>query len=68
MKANIFPILVAIIMIGGAILSSPSAVRVSEAHQFDFAGLHDQAAFALQTLQVSQARRLAAQQIDLVEF
>jgi len=68
MRPHIFPLLLAVIAIGGAAVSSPSMETPSQAVQIDFAVLHDQATSALQMLRISQERRLAFQQIDKAEF
>jgi hypothetical protein len=49
-------------MIGGAAVSGPSAERISEPAQIDFADLHDQASSALQSLRILHERRMAFQQ------
>ena len=68
MRTDIFPILLAVIAIGGAAVSSPSVETRSEVPQIDFAGLHDQASSALKMLQVSQERRIALQQTNEAAF
>jgi len=69
MRPYIFPILLAVIAIGSAIISSPTTADAPiEVSQVDLAGLHDQAASALRTLQLSQERRLASQITDDIAF
>ena len=64
MRTHIFPILLAVLMIGGAAVSGPSVERLSEPAQIDFAGLNEQASSALQTLRNLHERRMAFQQTN----
>jgi len=68
MQTHIFPILLAVMMIGGAIVSGPSMQQINEPAQIDFASLHDQASSALQTLQDLHKRRMAFQQTNESAF
>ena len=68
MRPHIFPILLAVIAIGGAAISGPSEERLIEPVQIDFANLHDQASSALQMLQASEERRIALQQTNEAAF
>ncbi len=70
MKMYILPFA---LLAGGAWVSAmaelPAPVeRQDTVEQIDFAGLHQQAASALQALRISQERRMAFQQIDASVF
>ena len=61
MRKPIVPILLAVIVMGGVSFSNPPPQPQSVTGTIDFAGLHDQAAAALQTLRSAQDFRVAAQ-------
>ena len=62
MWQQIFSALLAVAVIGGAAFWNPAEPMRSETIQIDFASLNREAALAMESLQVSQARRLAAGQ------
>jgi hypothetical protein len=62
MWQQIFSTLLAVAVIGGAAFWNPAEQMRSETVQIDFASLNREAALAMESLQVSQARRLAAGQ------
>ena len=66
MWQQIFSVLLAVALIGGAAFWNPAKQMRGEAVQIDFASLNREATFAMESLQVSQARRLATGQ--LAEF
>jgi len=68
MRTDIFPIVLAVIALGGAVISSPSAPAPNIAVPIDLVGLHEQAASALQTLRILQERRIALQQTNKAAF
>ena len=68
MKTHIFTCLFAALAIGGVALWSPAVETRAEADPVDFASLHNQAASAMNQLQVSQERRLALLQTGEFEF
>ena len=68
MKAKLFSCLFAAVVVAGITTYRPAVDPRSDAAEIDFADLHSQAASALQTLQLSQERRMAFQQIDTSEF
>jgi hypothetical protein len=62
MWQQIFSALLAVAVIGGAAFWYPAEQKRSETVQIDFVSLNREATFAMQSLQVSQARRLATGQ------
>jgi hypothetical protein len=64
MRPHIFPILLAAIVISGAVVSGPSAERFGEPDQIDLVSLRSEAMSAMHQLQVSQERRLASLQVE----
>ena len=68
MNIKLVSCLLAAIAIAGAAAYGPPADGMAEATAIDFASLHSQANSALQTLQVSQQRRMALQQVSAATF
>jgi len=62
MKTQLVACLLAAIAIAGIAASFPPAAGPIEVAEIDFISLHSQANAALQTLQISQAQRLALPQ------
>jgi hypothetical protein len=68
MKTKLVSCLLAAFAIAGLAAYCPPADRTAETAAVDFVSLHDQAASALQTLQVSQQRRMAMQKVSEAAF
>jgi len=68
MKTQLLSCLLAALAIAGLAVYCPPADRTVEAAAVDFASLHNQAASALQALQVSQQRRMAMQKVSDAAF
>ncbi len=68
MKTQLVACLLAAIAIAGVAAYFPPAAGQTEVAEIDFISLHSQANAALQTLQVSQARRVALQQVQQAAF
>jgi hypothetical protein len=63
MRSHIFSGLLVAILIGGVAFWSPAVEVRAEADPIDFASLNKQATFAMESLQVSQERRMALKQV-----